>query len=103
METRPVQRLREKHGWFNDIHIDGREYQLSDGTLGWKVSMASSHGLAQTYWVVGEDFFRMAVHHMMNQGMETQIEILGPANLSGAHRKEILAAILQWQNEAPPK
>lgn len=91
----------KRRGSFGGYTIEGEQYVLETGELGWEISASLGAGQrSQLYWIKDGGVFNATFSQFDNLTTSNRLQINGPAdNMNPEEKQAVLDAIAKWEAE----
>jgi hypothetical protein len=81
------------------FHLNGVQYQVDNGDLGWHVTASPGRDPVNVYWVAGNKFYAVKIHILTDPCPEIQLELFDEITFVPFEEKgAILKAISDWES-----
>jgi hypothetical protein len=90
--------IGNRRGLFGGYNVNGMQYQVEGGELGWHITSSPGRDPVNVYWVVGDKFYSVKVHIITEPSTEIRLEMFEEITFVPADEKAaIMTAISDWE------
>lgn len=89
-----------RQGIFDGFDINGCQYEIPNGALGWHITASPGHDPVNVYWVSGHKFYSAKIHLLPAPVCEVRLETFDEITfVAVAEKAAVLKAIAEWERQ----